>query len=80
MIHNGLTGKGEWRSSGFYGDPMRSRRRRSWEFMEYLRREFDKPWLCVRDLNKILCASEQLGGKDMEEWKMEGFRDTVEYC
>ena len=48
--------------------------------MRYLRREFDNPWLCAGDFNEVLCALEQFGGNDREEWMMEGFRDTVDYC
>jgi hypothetical protein len=45
-----------------------------------MRKEFDNPWLCVGDFNKVLCSSEQIGGNNREEWKMEDFRDTIEEC
>jgi hypothetical protein len=80
MVRNSLTGQGQWRFTGFYGQSARSARRRSWELMKYLRREYDEPWLCAGDFNEILCASEQFGGNDREEWMMEGFRDAVDYC
>jgi hypothetical protein len=36
--------------------------------------------LCAGDFNEILHAEEQMGGNEQEEWCMEGFRDTVQYC
>jgi hypothetical protein len=80
FIQNAVTGEGKWRFTSFYGDPVQARRKRSWELLQYLRREFDKPWLCCEDFNEILHASEQLGGGEREEWKMEGFREAVDYC
>lgn len=80
MVKNVLTGESGWRFIGFYGDPKRSARKRNWEVMEYLRREFDTPWLCAGDSNEVMCASEKFGGNNREEWQMEGFRDTVDYC
>jgi hypothetical protein len=78
FIQNDVIG-GTWRFTGFYGDPVRCRRKISWELLEYLRREYDLLWLCAGDFNEILNASEKIGGGDREEWKMDGFRDAVEY-
>jgi hypothetical protein len=47
--------------------------------MKYMRREFNSPWLCVGDFNEVLSSSAQFCGNDHEEWKMEGFRDVVDY-
>jgi hypothetical protein len=80
LVKSQATGHIEWRFTGFYGNPSRTARKRSWELMKYLRREFDNPWLCAGDFNEVLSASEQLGGNDREEWMMEGFRYVVEYC
>ena len=80
FVRNEDTGEKEWRFTGFYGEPARSKRKNSWELLQYLRREYDHPWLCAGDFNEVLDASEQFGGNDREEWKMEGFRDTVDYC
>jgi hypothetical protein len=80
MIKNDVMGDGEWRFTGFYGNPVRTKRRRNWELMKYLRRESDNPWICAGDFNEVLCASEQYGGNDRQEWMMEGFREAVDYC
>jgi hypothetical protein len=59
---------------------VRARRRRDWELLQFLRREYDNPWIYAGDFNEILCASEQFGGNERQEWMMEGFREAVDYC
>ena len=54
FVQNDATGSREWRFTGFYGDPMRSRRKRSWELLTFLRNEYDQPWLCAGDFNEVL--------------------------
>jgi len=80
LIKSDLMGEGEWRFTGFYGNPVRSRRKRDWELLQHLRREFDSPWICAGDFNEILNASKQIGGNVRQEWMMEDFRATVDYC
>lgn len=80
FVRNVDTGEREWCFTEFYGEPTRTKRKNSWELLQYMRREYDHPWLCAGDFNEILDASEQFGGNDREKWKMEGFRDTVDYC
>lgn len=80
MVTNDSTGGKEWRFTGFYGEPVRVRRKKNWELLEYMRREYDIPWLCAGDFNEVLDASEHYGGRVREEWMMEGFRETVDYC
>jgi hypothetical protein len=33
----------QWRFTGFYGDPSRSRRKESWRMLRFLRNQFDLP-------------------------------------
>lgn len=80
MIENDGLGDVQCRFTGFYGAPVRAKRGLSWDLLKFMRREFDNPWLCAGDFNEILCATEQYGGNDRQEWKMEGFRDVVDYC
>jgi hypothetical protein len=34
MVKNDLTGSGEWSFTGFYGEPVRARRKRSWDLLK----------------------------------------------
>ncbi|KAM0931352.1 hypothetical protein ACQ4PT_000394 [Festuca glaucescens] len=80
LVSGEALGAGEWRFTGFYGDPRRQFRGESWYLMNYLRHQQDEPWLCAGDFNETLSASEQFGGLPKEEWKMAGFREAVEHC
>ncbi|KAM0896908.1 hypothetical protein ACQ4PT_022902 [Festuca glaucescens] len=80
LVSGDVLGGGEWRFTGFYGEPRRQFRGDSWYLLNYLRHQQDEPWLCAEDFNETLCASEQIGGELNEEWKMEGFREAVECC
>ncbi|KAM0917640.1 hypothetical protein ACQ4PT_009125 [Festuca glaucescens] len=80
LVSGEALGAGEWRFTGFYGDPRRQFRGESWYLMNYLRHQQDEPWLCAGDFNETLSASEQSGGLPKEEWKMAGFREAVEHC
>lgn len=61
-IDNESTGSREWRFMVFYGEPVRSKRKRSWELLTYLQGEYDNPWFCVGDFNEVLNENEQFGG------------------
>lgn len=80
MVSGGVMGGGDWRFTGFYGEPRRQFRGDSWYLIKYLRHQQDEPWLCAGDFNETLCAYEQIGGVLKEEWKMEGFRESVDFC
>jgi hypothetical protein len=69
----------KWRFTRFYGDPNRTQRKETWRMLRFLLNESDLPWLCAGDFNEIL-DHEQLRGNDREEWKMESFREVVQYC
>jgi hypothetical protein len=70
----------QWRFTGFYGDPSRSRRKESWRLLRFLRNASNLPWICGGDFNEVLHDHEQIGGNDRENWKMEGFREAVDDC
>lgn len=57
MVVNEDMGERQWHFTGFYGEPARSRRKRCWELMKYLRREYDNPWICAGDFNEFLTTN-----------------------
>ena len=80
FVHNNRVGDVEWRFTGFYGNPVRTRRKLNWDLLKFMRREFNNPWICAGDFNEVLHSTEQFGGNMRQEWMMEGFRDATEYC
>lgn len=74
------TGEELWRFTGFYGEPRRELRHRSWECLRLLNSKSNLPWLCAGDFNEVLEASEHFGIQERSERQMEGFRDAVVDC
>ena len=70
----------EWRLTGFYGFPERSRRRESWELLKNLSRRSDLPWCCIGDFNDLLTQSEKRGQLMHPYYLIQGFREAVEFC
>jgi hypothetical protein len=66
LIQNDELGELEWRFTGFYGNPERSKRKLSWDLLKYLRREYNNPWICAGDFNEVLHATEQIGGNERQ--------------
>ena len=69
---------GEWRLTGFYGNPSTHRRVESWETLKCLRQQTNKPWACIGDFNEILSVNEKVGGRDRSSRQMEIFRDCLD--
>ncbi|KAK3211771.1 hypothetical protein Dsin_016477 [Dipteronia sinensis] len=67
-----------WHFSGFYGDPVASKRKDSWTLLRRLRRIDDILWLCGNDFNELLSQSEKVGGSDKSFTGMFQFCQAVE--
>lgn len=52
---------GEWRFTGFYGDPVTQRRMESWNLLRNLHDKFTVPWLCAGDFNEITMTHKKKG-------------------
>ena len=70
----------QWHFTGFYGEPRRENRWRSWALLQHLKQLSGSPWLCAGDFNEILEATEQFGGVTRPEGQMDGFREAVSTC
>lgn len=50
-----------WRFTGFYGEPQREMRHRSWDLLKLLNTRANLPWLCVAILTRCLRRMSSLG-------------------
>ncbi|KAK6119801.1 hypothetical protein DH2020_046456 [Rehmannia glutinosa] len=71
---------GQWRFTGFYGNPDKSARALSWSLIRRLSSQMSLPWLIGGDFNEILYPSEKYGGADTIQSCMDNFRATIEHC
>ena len=57
VVNKGMDG--EWRLTGFYGEPETSRRREAWDQLRSLNLRLEVPWLCCGDFNEITRQDEK---------------------
>ncbi|KAJ8775358.1 hypothetical protein K2173_023123 [Erythroxylum novogranatense] len=67
----------QWRLTGFYGFPDRTRRQASWNLLRALAAMSQLPWLCCGDFNDIEALYEKLGGPPRLSHLMSGFCDAL---
>ncbi|CAN1729936.1 LINE-1 reverse transcriptase homolog [Linum perenne] len=68
----------EFRLTGYYGQPDRSRRAETWELLKSLAGE--EAWCVMGDFNDILHASEKKGTHPHPQYLLDGFREVVTEC
>lgn len=73
-----VEGKPEWRLTGYYGQPDRSRRHESWALLRSLKSKSQLPWCILGDFNDILFQSEKRGNTSHPNYLLNGFRSAVE--
>lgn len=76
----GDNSKGNWRLTGFYGIPDRSKRKDSWNLLRNLAGMSQLPWCIIGDFNNILSADEKRGNVEHPQWLLNGFRNVVIDC
>ncbi|XP_073051725.1 uncharacterized protein [Primulina eburnea] len=69
---------GEWRCTGYYGYPERTRRRDSWNLIRSLAAQSNLPWLCIGDYNDMLSTEDKRGRVEHPPWLLSGFREAIE--
>ncbi|XP_075665534.1 uncharacterized protein LOC142635222 [Castanea sativa] len=72
--------EGEWRFTGFYGEPDTAKCHESWAKLRCLRNRHSMPWLCVGDFNEICRAHKKLGGRLRPLKQMEDFKEVLDEC
>lgn len=71
---------GKWRLIGFYGYPVSSRRKKSWDLLRLLATSSSLPWLCIGDFNDLLAVNEKRGSIAHPNWKLVGFQRATADC
>lgn len=69
-----------WRLTGFYGEPVTSKRYLTWRLLSQLGRQIDCPWCCIGDFNEILGYHEKEGGAVRPSSQIKAFHDTLAVC
>ena len=66
-----------FRLTGFYGDPSRLQRARSWTRIRNLAASSSLPWCIFGDMNNILSQVEKKGGRPYPNYLISGFQEVV---
>ncbi|XP_074347207.1 uncharacterized protein LOC141686040 [Apium graveolens] len=74
VVTNGMM---NWRLTGFYGEPMRHLRKRTWDLLRNLSRDSNLPWCVVGDMNNITSQVDTRGGANYPRWLIDGFNETI---
>lgn len=69
-----------WRFTGFYGHPEEAKKALSWNLLSLLKAQYDLPWLCVGDFNKILLDSEKKIGANRKSHLIQNFINVINQC
>ena len=69
--------EGEWRLTGFYGEPKTTRRWEARDKLWQLKSRLGVPWLCLGDFNEITKQEEKVGGAIRPHNQMQLFWDVI---
>ncbi|CAM8880738.1 unnamed protein product [Rhodiola kirilowii] len=79
-VDAGIKADSSFRLTLFYGDPVASRRRLSWNLLRRLSQSGDDPWIVLGDFNEVLCDEEVCRIRPRQLWHMNNFRGHMEDC
>jgi hypothetical protein len=79
-VHVTLVDGIKWRPSFVYGEPRRERRSEFWDFLRFMRAQWNGPWICCGDFNEVLSQDEHIGPRDRTENQINAFRDCLQDC
>uniref|UniRef100_A0A803NFH1 Reverse transcriptase domain-containing protein n=1 Tax=Cannabis sativa TaxID=3483 RepID=A0A803NFH1_CANSA len=78
VIHS--TQFGNWRLTGVYGEPIRSRRHETWALLRTLARQSDLPWCVIGDVNNVVRQEDKRGGRPYPQGLITGFNTALQQC
>jgi hypothetical protein len=61
-----------------YGEPRRELCSEFWEFLRFMRTQWDGPWICCGDFNEVLSQDEHLGPRDRTEAHISAFQECLQ--
>lgn len=73
-----INGTQPWRLTGFYGEPNRNHRRKTWDLLRNLSRDSNLPWCTIGDMNNITSQADKKGGASYPQWLLDGFNEVLE--
>ncbi|XP_074352813.1 uncharacterized protein LOC141691964 [Apium graveolens] len=76
-IEVSMSGIAPWRLTGFYGEPVRNQRRRTWDLLRTLARDSNLPWCVIEDMNNITSQADTRGGANYPTWLVDGFNEII---
>ncbi|XP_060969488.1 uncharacterized protein LOC133036771 [Cannabis sativa] len=72
--------KVDWRLTGVYGEPVRTRRHLTWDLLRFLARDSTTPWCVIGDLNNIVRHEDKRGGRRYPQNLIDGFQQALNDC
>uniref|UniRef100_A0A803PKP9 CCHC-type domain-containing protein n=1 Tax=Cannabis sativa TaxID=3483 RepID=A0A803PKP9_CANSA len=78
IVHSAQAG--DWRLTGLYGEPNRSRRHETWNLLRTLATRSTLPWCIIGDTNNIVRHEEKRGGKPYPQRLLTGFNEALQQC
>lgn len=73
-------GTTRWFFTRFYRHPKAQKRCKAWDLLRFVKSKVNGPWLCAGDFNKILTDSGKVGGRKCPRFRMENFKNTMDFC
>uniref|UniRef100_A0A803QFT1 Reverse transcriptase domain-containing protein n=1 Tax=Cannabis sativa TaxID=3483 RepID=A0A803QFT1_CANSA len=70
----------EFRLTGIYGEPDRTRRHLTWQLINDLSLRSSLPWCLIGDMNNVLSQTVKKGGRPYPNWLLQGFQDVLSSC
>ena len=69
-----------WRATFVYGEPRRENRCQFWDFIRFMRAQWDGPWICCGDFNEVLSHDEHQGLRDRTDRQINDFQQCLANC
>ncbi|KAL8108560.1 hypothetical protein AgCh_024870 [Apium graveolens] len=70
----------EYRLTGIYGEPDRSKRKETWDLIRRLSTDYTLPWCLIGDMNNVLSQNDKRGGRPYPQYLLQGFQAVLNDC